>query len=399
MFRKLRLHFSLLVTGITFFVLFAIVIIMNVTIYCNVSNHLYTKARIAYTRPLLTKEKAADTQTDNPEKNRMLPRYFFIEKNGDTYTLTDDQVYGVGITDCNTVGQEVFSKKDDHGFYMSYYYYRRNNKAVFLDAASEQETIHSTLVLSSSVSASAFFLISASGFLLARKVIQPYEKLYQSQRRFLTDASHELKTPLAIISANLEILDKEEEVENKWIQSSIAQTDKMRGLVNELVLLNKIEESDGHPEMEEFDIGTALLEASDSFASLAIEKNVTFNTDIKEGVSLKANENMILKLIGILLDNAFKYVNKDGFVTISLKEEKKKLTLTFQNSAEKIDKIKMSHCFERFYTVDESHSHHASGYGIGLSIAQAIVNENNGTISCLADDIKNEVSFVITFKK
>lgn len=399
MFKKLRLHFSLLVAGITFFVLFAIVIIMNVSIYCNVCNHLYTKARIAYTRPFQTKERAANDQEDSPEKNRMLPRYFFIEKNGDTYTLTDDQVYGVGIADYNTAGLEVFSKKSDHGFYMSYYYYRRNNKAVFLDAASEQETIRSTLILSSSVSASAFVLISASGFLLSKKVIQPYEKLYQSQRRFLTDASHELKTPLAIISANLEILEKENERENKWVSSSIAQTDKMRGLVNELVLLNKIEESDGHPEMEEFDIGTALLEASDSFASLAIEKNVTFITDVNEDVVLKANENMILKLFGILLDNAFKYVNKDGFVSISLKEEKKKLTLIFQNSAEKIDKTKMSHCFERFYTVDESHSHHASGYGIGLSIAQAIVNENNGTITCVPDDIKNEVSFVISFKK
>ncbi len=403
MFRKLRFRFSFLVTGITFLVLFAIVIIINLSIYFNICCRLNSEAKIAYSRPFEKKEKV-DSNTDSgnndkPDKGKMLPRYFFIEKNGDTYSLSEDQVYGIGMIDVQTAGEDVFSRSKDVGFYNSYYYYRENDKAVFLDAMSEQDVLSSTLILSSSVAASAFVLISASAFLVSRKVIQPYEKLYQSQRRFLTDASHELKTPLAIISANLEILEKENPNENKWVVSSIAQTEKMRSLVNELVLLNKIEESDGNPEMEDFDIGTDFIEASDSFASLAIEKNVTFSTDIKEGVILKANENMILKLFGILLDNAFKYVNENGFVNLSLKEEKKRLVLTFENSAEKVDKDKMSHCFERFYTVDESHSHRSNGYGIGLSIAQAIVNENNGTITCIADEEKNLVSFIVAFKK
>ncbi len=401
MFNKLRTRFSLLVTGITFIVLFVIVIIINVSIYFNVTNRLCSRAKLAYYKPLTITEKA-DSGSDGDKKldySKMLPRYFFIEKDGDTYTLIDNAVYGVSITDYNAAGEEVFSRKSDCGFYLNYYFYRKNNKAVFLDAMSEQETMNSAFILSSSVSAAAFILISVSGFLLSKKVIKPYEELYQSQCRFLTDASHELKTPLAIITANLEILEKEEKTENKWIVSSMAQTDKMRSLVNELVLLNKIEESNGRLEKEEFDVGTDFIEASDCFSSLAIEKNVQYSIDAKEGVTMSANENMMLKLFGILLDNAFKYVNDNGFVALSLKEEKKKIILTFQNSAEKVDKVKMSHCFERFYTVDESHSHHSSGYGIGLSIAYAIVTENNGTISCNADDVRNIVTFTLTFKK
>ncbi len=400
MFNKLRIRFSLLVAGITFIVLFAIVVIMNVAIYFNVTGRLNYRAKMAYNKPLAIVDKIAENdEAKKPENDRMLPRYFFIEKDGDTYTMSDDKGYGAGLIDYNVAGKEVFSRKSDCGFYSNYYYYRKDNKAVFLDSMSEQETMNSAFILSSSVSASAFLLISLSGFLLSKKVIKPYEELYQSQCRFLTDASHELKTPLAIITANLEILEKEEKNENKWIVSSMAQTNKMRSLVNELVLLNKIEESNGKLEKEEFDVGTDFIEASDSFSSLAIEKNVEYTIDAKEGVTITANENMILKLFGILLDNAFKYVNNNGFVTLSLKEEKKRVILTFQNSAEIVDKAKMSHCFERFYTVDESHSHHSSGYGIGLSIAYAIVTENNGTISCNADDVKNIVTFTLTFKK
>ncbi len=186
--------------------------------------------------------------------------------------------------------------------------------------------------------------------------------------------------------------------ENQWVNSSIEQSNRMKGLINEMVSLNKIEELGGSSKMEDFDIAQDLSEASESYLSLAMRKNVSLNCDIPQNIIYKGNEELILKLFGILLDNACKYVNENGYINVSLKYEKKKLTIIFSNSVSSLNKEKLSHCFERFYTFNESRNRKEGGYGIGLSIAKAIVNEHHGEIIAKSSKSDTEVNFIVTLK-
>ena len=307
-------------------------------------------------------------------------------------------MFPLNQNELTTLSNNIFKGNKNDGFYNYFYFYKSNNTAVVLDARSEKEALNSTYIVSTSICLSAFVLITTFSFLFSKKVIRPYEKNYESQRRFLTDASHELKTPLAIISANLDVLESENE-NNKWVNSSQEQISRMRNLINEMVSLNKIEELNGNTKKEKFNMSDSLLEAIESYESLSIDNNIKFTYNVPENIIYDGDESLILKLYGIFLDNAFKYVSKDGWIDISLKDNKKKVVLIFSNSVEDVDEEKLKYCFDRFYTLDESRSKSRSGFGIGLSIAQAIVKEHNGEIKTYLKENNKNIYFEIILKK
>ncbi len=341
---------------------------------------------------------------ENPEhkegegdKKEVTPHYFIIENNDRTYTFSNTMAFPYSNDEFNSLAEKTFSSNNNKGYEGYLYFLKKDNKAVFIDARSEIESFNNTLIISSSVSFAAFVIISVSSLLFSRPILKPYEKLYDSERKFLTNASHELKTPLAIVMANLDVLSSNYP-ENQWVESSIEQSKRMKGLINEMVSLNKIEELSGTSKMEDFDIALDLSEAAESYLSLAMKKNVSLNFDIPETYIYKGNEELILRLFGILLDNACKYVNEDGYINISLKGDKKKTVIVFSNSVSTLNKEKLSHCFDRFYTFNESRNRQEGGYGIGLSIAKAIVNEHHSDIEAKSNKDGTEVSFIITFK-
>ena len=396
MFKKLRLKFTLLTSTISFVTLFVIGLSLNTILYFKTTSRLKEDAIVALKYPLEEQEKN-DGPNDKNNEN-LLKRFFFITLNNNSYTYYRNNMFPLNQNELATLSNNIFKGNKNYGFYNYFYFYKSNNTAVVLDARSEKEALNSTYIVSTSICLSAFVLITTFSFLFSKKVIRPYEKNYESQRRFLTDASHELKTPLAIISANLDVLESENE-NNKWVNSSQEQISRMRNLINEMVSLNKIEELNGNTKKEKFNMSDSLLEAIESYESLSIDNNIKFTYNVSENIIYDGDESLILKLYGIFLDNAFKYVSKDGWIHISLKDNKKKVVLIFSNSVEDVDEEKLKYCFDRFYTLDESRSKSRSGFGIGLSIAQAIVKEHNGEIKTYLKDNNKSIYFEIILKK
>lgn len=395
MFKKLRLKFTLLTSTISFITLFVIGVSLNTILYFKTTSRLKEDAAIALNYPL---DEDDLNDPNNKNNENLLKRFFFITLSNHQYRYYRNNMFPLNQNELYSLANNIFTGNKDSGFYNYFFFYRDDYKAVVLDARSEKEALNSTYIVSSSISLSAFVLITIFSFLFSKKVIRPYEKNYESQRRFLTDASHELKTPLAIISANLDVLESED-VDNKWITSSQEQISRMRNLINEMVSLNKIEELNGNTKKEKFNLSSSLLEAIESYSSLSIDNKIKFTYNIPENIIYEGNEGLILKLYGIFLDNAFKYVSKNGWIDISLKDNKKKVILTFSNSVENIDEEKLKYCFDRFYTLDESRSKSRSGFGIGLSIAQAIVKEHNGEIKTYLKDNNKSIYFEIILKK
>ena len=396
MFKKLRLKFTLLTSTISFVTLFVIGLSLNTILYFKTTSRLKEDAIVALKYPLEEQEKN-DGPNDKNNEN-LLKRFFFITLNNNSYTYYRNNMFPLNQNELATLSNNIFKGNKNDGFYNYFYFYKSNNTAVVLDARSEKEALNSTYIISTFICLSAFVLITTFSFLFSKKVIRPYEKNYESQRRFLTDASHELKTPLAIISANLDVLESENE-NNKWVNSSQEQISRMRNLINEMVSLNKIEELNGNTKKEKFNMSDSLLEAIESYESLSIDNNIKFTYNVPENIIYDGDESLILKLYGIFLDNAFKYVSKDGWIHISLKDNKKKVVLIFSNSVEDVDEEKLKYCFDRFYTLDESRSKSRSGFGIGLSIAQAIVKEHNGEIKTYLKDNNKSIYFEIILKK
>lgn len=396
MFKKLRLKFTLLTSTISFVTLFVIGLSLNTILYFKTTSRLKEDAIVALKYPLEEQEKN-DGPNDKNNEN-LLKRFFFITLNNNSYTYYRNNMFPLNQNELTTLSNNIFKGNKNDGFYNYFYFYKSNNTAVVLDARSEKEALNSTYIVSTSICLSAFVLITTFSFLFSKKVIRPYEKNYESQRRFLTDASHELKTPLAIISANLDVLESENE-NNKWVNSSQEQISRMRNLINEMVSLNKIEELNGNTKKEKFNMSDSLLEAIESYESLSIDNNIKFTYNVPENIIYDGDESLILKLYGIFLDNAFKYVSKDGWIDISLKDNKKKVVLIFSNSVEDVDEEKLKYCFDRFYTLDESRSKSRSGFGIGLSIAQAIVKEHNGEIKTYLKENNKSIYFEIILKK
>ena len=216
--------------------------------------------------------------------------------------------------------------------------------------------------------------------IFSRMVFRPVEESIQKQKRFITDASHELKTPLTIIDANTEVMEMESG-ESQWTKSTRKQIQRLSGLVQQLVTLSRLDEEKGLEEKCEFNLSEAVSECVQPYESLAQtrEKNLTLN--IEEDITYTGDERSIRQLAGILMDNAVKYSSENGNITLTLKKKGKKIFLEVYNDADDLPQGKLDVLFERFYRLDSSRNSGTGGSGIGLSVAKAIVQAHKGKIT------------------
>ena len=218
----------------------------------------------------------------------------------------------------------------------------------------------------------------------------------QMQKRFVSDASHELKTPLAVIDANASVLEQSVG-QNKWLDYIKEQSGRMAGLINELLQLSKIEEAketEAPRQAEQFDAAEAVLSAALPFESVAFEHGVTLETDVPDTLNMCGNRKELEQLAGILIDNAVKHSPAGGtvYVTLSGAEGRHNakgsqfLELRVKNSGETIPPEALPHIFDRFYRVDESRTHKDNSYGLGLAIAKGLAEKNNGSITVTSEN-------------
>ena len=256
-------------------------------------------------------------------------------------------------------------------------------RIAFSDYGQERSALRSTVVSGCGFAALTLLLFFAVSRFLSAWALRPVEKAWQQQRRFLSDASHELKTPLTVVMANTNILisepKKSVETQEKWLKSTEFEVERMRDLVEQMLFLARSEEDGGSETTEPVNL-SALLEASAlSFEAVAFETGVTIETALESRISLSGSGEKLRRMADILLDNAVKYAAADKQVRLTLERQGTTAVLTVTNPAELADPTQTDHLFDRFYRAEESRS--TSGYGLGLSIAKTIAESHGGRIS------------------
>ena len=294
---------------------------------------------------------------------------------------------------------EALKEGKTSGFIGSYRFLKAEtnvgNLILFLNCQRELDSQHSfeknSLLISIGVIASVFVLI----VLVSKRVIAPIQETYIKQKQFITGASHELKTPLAIISSNADVLEMMNG-DSKWTQNIHNQVDRLTSLVNSLVVFSRMEEKDT-VERTRFDLTNALESRIEDFNELANFQKKNIVTDIDPDLYYFGEEASIVQLMDILLENAIKYAPEDSGISVSLKKNRKYAILKVSNKAD-VKKGDLSKVFERFYRLDESRNSAIKGYGIGLSMAQLIAEKHKETIRAYAPEdgiFKIEVRFTL----
>lgn len=274
------------------------------------------------------------------------------------------------------------------------------NRIAFIEISRENETIESlliTLIFSGSMLLLGFFIISV---FVSSWALKPVEIVWNQQKQFIADASHELKTPLTVLLANIDILkeNKEDTIENqmKWINSSKQEAIQMKDLLEEMLFLAKSDASLLTTNFTNINISDLLISQILSLEVIAFEKNVTINYDnVEEELYTNANEKQVVNLLSILLENACKYSYENTTITVSLKKEQEKIKLEINNIGPIIPKSELPHIFERFYRVEKSRNKSNGGYGLGLSIAKKITDTNNMKMSAESNEQKGTTFRII----
>lgn len=308
--------------------------------------------------------------------------------------------------DINNIVKEVVNNKRDLNTIIvnneKFKYLKRDigdGKRIVLISKSFQEDILSQLLRTfigvGILSLIVLFFIS---LYFTNKAIIPLEETFKKQKQFIADASHELRTPLTIIKTNVSLL-KENDLETiksqrKWLDYIDSQSNRMSTLINEMLSLANLDIKKNSEEKININLSKMISDTLLVFEVIIFEKGLILEEKITDNIFINAECNQIKKLISILMDNAIKYTNDKGKISVTLKSEKNKAKLIIKNTGEGIRKEHLEKIFERFYRVDDSRDRGTGGYGLGLSIAKAIVNENKGKI--YAESIINhETSFIV----
>lgn len=327
-------------------------------------------------------------------------RYFTVKINEDNniVSVNTSMIAAVSTEEAVNYVNQLCKKGKTNGFIDNYKYTCVNTSEgkmyIFLDCERELSTFYNFLIVSFLASTIGILLVYLLVLFFSKIVLKPVAESYEKQKRFITDASHEIKTPLTIIDAATEIIEIEHG-ENEWSSSIKNQVKRLTALTEKLVFLSRMDEESTKLAMLDFSISDAVNEVAEEFTALATSQNKTLVLDIAEGLSYNGDEATIRQAVSLLLDNAMKYSNDNGIINVSLQDNGKSRIIAIKNSVEKITPGRHDELFERFYRTDTSRNSETGGYGIGLSVVKAIATAHKGKVSCFSDDEKS-ITFKIT---
>lgn len=324
-------------------------------------------------------------------------RYFVLSYTSDgTLIRADlDKIAAVTQDDTEEYLQIALKHGEGFGYTSGYKYYVVNDgegkyMAIFLDAYREMRSVLTLALLSVAAMAVSIALVYIIVVLLSRKAIDPVVKSAERQKQFITDASHELKTPITVIATSLKVLEMEVG-EQKWIDKAKTQTDKLTELVNSLVTLSRMDEEETPFKFARFNISNAVSETAESFRDSAQAGKHELNVNVAPDIEYFGDEYAMRQLVSILLDNAIKYASDSSPIEVSLEKTKKGVAIRSVNNCEHLDQDELSKLFDRFYRADKARG--AGGFGIGLSIAHNIAEAHKGSIKAVSPDEKT-IEFV-----
>ena len=285
-----------------------------------------------------------------------------------------------------SIAKDILSKNKSEGNIDSLSYLVTTHDdyilVAFIDNTIVNDSFNTLLMWALIVSGVSLAIAFVVSIFIAKRIVKPLEENDRKQRQFISDAGHELKTPVSIINANAELLSREIK-DNEWLSNIQYENERMRLLITELLDLSRAENK--KVEFEKIDYSHLVTGEVLPFETLAFEKGLTINSDIEDGISVLGNQNQLKQLTSILLDNAIKYTDGGKEINVSLKSDHKVAILSVENYCKDVPLEKQVHLFERFYRVDEARTNDSSQsdsnhYGLGLAIAKAIVEGHNGKI-------------------
>lgn len=337
-----------------------------------------------------------------PETEHTL-RYYSIKIDGNDNILSYNLEHITAITseDVEEIKTKILENKKAKGFYDGYKYLIEQKDGysiiVCLDFKNYQKNISELAFYSIMTGIIGYILVFVLVSFFSRKVIEPSIENEKRQREFITNAGHELKTPVAIILANADVLEMKNGQNDEWVQSIKNQANRLDVLIKRLLKLSKMSENGIIPNFEEVNVSEIASKVIDSIK--IISKNNIIEKDIGENIIIEADEESLYELISILIDNAIKYVSKNGLIKIKIEKFSKTIKIDISNDCKKMTKQECDSLFERFYRADESRNrtNNKGGYGIGLSMASSIVNIHKGKIS--ANYENGAIHFVVILNK
>ena len=319
-----------------------------------------------------------------------MTRFFavYYDQNGKAAGVFRDYIATVSVEQALSYSSDALSSGRERGYYGDYRYRvlgaSGGSIVVFLNAVPEQQSMKTLLRVSVIVSLlallAAFALITA----FSKKATAPYMKNMQLQKQFITDAGHELKTPLTSISTSADVL-KLETGENEWVNNIQKQAARMSKLVANLVTLSKLDEGAQSPDMCDFSLSDAAWEVSEPFELRSVAQGKKYSRSIEDNITVHGDMAAVQQMISILLDNAFKYSDEGGEIRLSIRKQHKGSVIEVYNTCAEGSLGDISRFFDRFYRADKARSADG-GTGIGLSIARAVAEAHGGSISAESAD-------------
>ena len=398
MIRKLRIKITVILSAVLTIVIVGVMITINFLEHSNHQTQINERLlKIAYNNGVIPNE-----YRNNNKKSES----GYI----DTFSVLVDGAYnliGIYAGRTDVISQEEYieyaneavnsgdrtGEIDNYAYLLEFKSYGKI--IVFLDISqynNSEKNLLITSVIMGIVGIIVFIIISIT---LSFWLVRPVKETFEKQKRFISDASHELKTPLAVISANTDVIEGEIG-ENKWLSYIRLESKRMSELVNELLCLARLDDKSGHQLiMTQINLSDLVLSVALPFESTVFEMGKKFDVDVQPDIICKGDESSIKHIISILIDNAVKYSDEHGEISVKLYKQSNKNVIEVYNTGDGIKPENTSKIFERFFRQDESRNSQTGGYGLGLPIAKSSVEAHGGKLS-VQSEYGKWAKFIVT---
>lgn len=313
-------------------------------------------------------------------------RFFVVrcDEEGVVSLFHRDYISSIDEQTAEEYAEKILERKRKSGKYGDYRYLVENTESgyeiTFLNVSDDMAFAQTLLLVSLIIGAGSFLVVTALVVLLSGRAIHPYAKNIERQKQFITNAGHELKTPITSILTSADILACDYG-ENEWVENVRKQGARLTRLTEDLIALSRLDEDRPLPKPVCFSLSEAAWEISESTAVLAKAKRRRYEQSIEENLRMKGDRSLIQQLLSILLENAVKYSPEDGSLRLDICRKRGRIRIEVSNTCKLEDDTDIERWFDRFYRQDKARSGQTGGTGIGLSMAQAIVEAHGGEIS------------------
>ena len=391
MIHKLRLKFIRIAMAALMAAVILIAAAINVMNWLNVRSEIgETISFLAKSDGMISPEKANEWAGKNKHRKNVLTQsVYFIGRTGQDGALqvvNQERMETINREEAESLLERAAHSGRESGFVDDYCFQqftsRGNTTAwIFLNCESYLTASHNLLLFSTVICIAGILLSLLIVSLLSKKAVQPFIRNEQKQKRFITDASHELKAPLAVISANMDVLALKDH-DNPWINGTRNQVASMRTLVEDMVYLSRADETDRPMELKNLDLKDIVLEAAEPYQAMAEFQNKTFRCEAEKNLPVTGDEAALQRAVSILCDNAVKYTPEGGTIHLRAYPDGRNAVIETDNPpVQTLTEENCNRLFDRFYRMDEARSRDKqSGYGIGLSIAQAVIDRHGGSV-------------------